>query len=124
MNDRWLARMITKHLGIKHPSDDQIAGIRTIAEQLNLKDHPAMHNMVDLDGARDLLNLGSVESLRVTMSRDKSFPPPSINGPLWQIADIEKYRNERETRNAGGRGRPPASAQRRSQTNPNHHFRP
>jgi hypothetical protein len=117
MNDRWLARMITKHLGIEHPSSDQIAGIRTIAEQLNPKDQPTMQNMVDVEGARDLLGLGSVESLRVTMSRDKTFPPPFINGPLWRIADIEHYRNERETRNAGGRGRPPLSTQRRSPAN-------
>ncbi|WP_159701305.1 hypothetical protein [Arthrobacter sp. 18067] len=114
MNDRWLARLITKHLGIEHPNRDQIAGIRSIAEQLNPKDHPGMENMVDADGARDILGLRSVGSLRVTMSRDKAFPAPAITGPMWRTADIEQYRDARETRNSGSRGRPPVSAQRRS----------
>lgn len=116
MNDRWIARMITKHLGIERPTSDQIAGIRTIAEKLNPKNLSVTENTVDTDGARSLLGLRSVESLRVTMSRDKTFPPPFITGPLWRRSDIEKYRGERETRNVGGRGRPPVSTRRRSPT--------
>lgn len=74
----------------------------------------SIKGLVNVEGVRQILNLGSIPATRVTMSRDKSFPDPVVEEKLWSTTEIKKYSLAREASRVGAPGRPPISSRRHS----------
>jgi hypothetical protein len=117
-----LVRVIAAHFGVAdldtHPDGNLVGSIRELARKIIGEGLPGLEpfaGMVDAEGARLILGLGSVRSLRTTITRDKTFPAPAVNGQLWLAKDIEQYRRQREQNRLGHQGRPPASSRRHQQ---------
>lgn len=115
-----LAAVIAKHYGVDDlescPDADLVGNIMALVEKIHGAGlgPSSIKGLVNAEGVRQILNLGSIPATRVTMSRDKSFPDPVVNEKLWSATDIKKYSLAREASRIGAPGRPPISSRRHS----------
>ncbi|WP_427004919.1 hypothetical protein [Pseudarthrobacter sp. H2] len=113
-----LAAVIAEHYGVDNlVSCADVALVEKIVSLVE-KIHGAglgpssIKGLVNVEGVRQILNLGSIPSTRVTMARDKSFPEPVVEEKLWSASEIKKYSLAREASRIGAPGRPPISSRR------------
>lgn len=115
-----LAAVIAKHYGVDDlescPDADLVGNIIALVEKIHGAGlgPSSIKGLVNAEGVRQILNLGSIPATRVTMSRDKNFPEPVVEEKLWSATDIKKYSLAREASRIGAPGRPPMSSRRHS----------
>lgn len=115
-----LAAVIAKHYGVDDLESctdaELVEKITSLVDKINGAGlgPSSIKGLVNVEGVRQILNLGSIPATRVTMSRDKSFPDPVVEEKLWSATDIKKYSLAREASRVGAPGRPPMSSRRHS----------
>ncbi|SEQ80519.1 hypothetical protein [Arthrobacter sp. OV608] len=114
--DNELAALIAGHYGISDlencTDSERVADIRALAAKINAAGlgPSSIRGMVNSEGIRQILGLGSLRSTWVTMSRDPAFPEAVVTEKLWNASEVRKYAKNREAGRAGSVGRPPNSS--------------
>ncbi|NWL10436.1 hypothetical protein DM794_06790 [Paenarthrobacter ureafaciens] len=113
-----LAAVIAEHFDVTDLDACEDAELVESITSLTKKIHSAglgpssVKGLVNTEGVRQILGLASIESTRVTMSRDKAFPAAVVTEKLWKADEVRKYSLEREKTRLGAPGRPPISSRR------------
>lgn len=121
--DGELAALIAGHYGITDLDDcadsERVADVLALAARINAAGlgPSSIRGMVNSEGIRQILGLGSLRSTWVTMSRDPSFPEAVVTEKLWNASEVKKYAKKREVGRAGSSGRPPNSSKLKQQGN-------
>lgn len=114
--DNELTALIASHYGItdlENTSDaERIADAQALAAKINAAGlgPSSIRGLVNSEGIREILGLGSLRSTWVTMSRDPAFPEAVVTEKLWSASEVRKYAKKREAGRAGSVGRPPNSS--------------
>lgn len=116
-----LAAVIAKHYGVDDLDYCQDTELVENIRALVAKIHGAglgpssVKGLVNTEGIRLILGLGSIGATRVTMARDKAFPEAVVTEKLWSTTEVRKYSLAREMARIGAPGRPPISSRRHAE---------
>lgn len=111
-----LAAVIAKHYGVnelgKCEDTELVDNIRALVSKINAAGlgPSSVKGLVNTEGIRVILGLGSIGATRVTIARDKAFPQAVVTDKLWSSSEVKKYSSAREKARVGAPGRPPISS--------------